>query len=48
MPPWHDVSFEKFMNLVDQYIRWYSQKRIKLSRGGLNPVGHRQSVSTAA
>ena len=45
---WHDVTVEKFMNLVDQYIRWYNQKRIKLSLGGLSPVEYRQSVSTAA
>ena len=29
---------EQFIELVHEYIRWYNEKRIKLSLGGLSPA----------
>ncbi len=35
---WHFISVERFNEQVDEYIRWYNEKRIKLSLGGMSPV----------
>lgn len=29
---------------VDAYIRWYNEKRIKISLGSLSPVEYRKSL----
>jgi putative transposase len=46
--PWSEVSIQEFIDLVDQYIGWYNQKRIKLSLGGLSPEEYRRSLHAAA
>ncbi|MBI1626997.1 IS3 family transposase, partial [Comamonas suwonensis] len=33
---------------VDTYIRWYNEKRIKVSLGRLSPVKYRHKLSLAA
>lgn len=38
---WKRVSIENFMAQVDAYIRWYNEKRIKMSLGGLSPLEFR-------
>lgn len=38
---WKGVSIEDFMAQVDAYIRWYNEKRIKMSLGGLSPLEFR-------
>ena len=38
---WKGVSIEDFMARVDAYIRWYNEKRIKMSLGGLSPLEFR-------
>ena len=45
---WNGTSTQEFIEVVDEYIRWYNQKRIKLSLGGLSPVEYRQSLRVAA
>jgi hypothetical protein len=30
--------------VVDSYIRWYNEKRIKISLGSLSPVEYRESL----
>lgn len=44
---WSEVSIQEFIDLVDQYISWYNQKRIKLSLGGLSPEEYRRSLNAA-
>ena len=44
---WKDVSMEDFIDKIDKYIRWYNQKRIKLTLGGLSPAEYRRSLSAA-
>jgi transposase InsO family protein len=39
---------QEFIGVVDEYINWYNQKRIKLSLGGLSPTEYRQSLWAAA
>ena len=41
---WQDVSVDQFIGAVDDYIRWYNEKRIKISLGSLSPVEYRASL----
>lgn len=34
----------KIYLLLDRYIRWYNEKRIKLSLGAMSPVKYRQHL----
>jgi transposase InsO family protein len=45
---WNATSMQEFIGVVDEYINWYNQKRIKLSLGGLSPTEYRQSLWVAA
>jgi|GEM_PF-3473020 len=45
---WRHTTVEQFVQLVDSYIRWYNEKRLKLSLGGLSPVEFRASRRLAA
>jgi putative transposase len=45
---WQDVSVDQFMETVDSYIRWYNEKRIKVSLGSLSPLEYRASLGIAA
>ncbi len=45
---WKATTVEQFVNEVDSYIRWYNEKRIKVSLGSLSPVEYRQSLGIAA
>ena len=41
---WQGTSIEQFIQTVDSYIRWYNEKRIKISLGSLSPVEYRLSL----
>lgn len=41
---WAGVSLERFMEILDNYIHWYNEARIKLSLGGMSPLEFRQSL----
>lgn len=41
---WKGVSLETFMALLDTYLHWYNEKRIKISLGGMSPVEYRQHL----
>lgn len=45
---WADMTMARFIEVVDEYIRWYNQKRIKLSLGGLSPSEYRHSLGFVA
>jgi putative transposase len=45
---WRNTTVKQFIKLVDEYIRWYNEKRIKLSLGGLSPVEYRASRGLVA
>lgn len=45
---WSNVSIDEFIDNMDQYIQWYSNKRIKLSLGGLSPIQYRKSFGVLA
>ena len=45
---WEDITIEDFMKIVDSYIHWYNEKRIKISLGWLSPIEYRESLGFAA
>ena len=45
---WKGNTIEQFIEAVDSYIRWYNEKRIKISLGALSPIEYRQSLGLAA
>jgi len=45
---WQDVSIDQFIATVDTYIRWYNEKRIKISLGSLSPIEYRASLGFTA
>nr|CAE92897.1 transposase [Pseudomonas putida] len=42
------ASIEQFTQALDAYIRWYNEKRIKISLGALSPVEYRKSLGLMA
>ena len=44
---WNDVSVDEFMEILDRYIHWYNETRIKISLGGKSPLQYRQSLGIA-
>ena len=45
---WKDVSIDKFTDELDRYLRWYNEKRIKMSLGGMSPVAYRRCMGIVA
>lgn len=45
---WTGVTIDGFIEQLNEYIRWYGEKRIKLSLGGMNPLDYRKSLGLAA
>ena len=45
---WQATTLEQFIGVVDSYIRWYNEKRIKISLGSLSPLEYRESLGLAA
>jgi transposase InsO family protein len=41
---WKAITIEQFVAEVDAYIRWYNEKRIKISLGSLSPIEYRRSL----
>ena len=45
---WQATTIEQFIEVVDSYIRWYNEKRIKISLGSLSPLEYRKSLGFTA
>lgn len=41
---WKDISIEAFMKIVDEYIHWYNEIRIKESLGWMSSLQYRRSI----
>ncbi|MBD2860364.1 IS3 family transposase [Spongiibacter sp. KMU-158] len=41
---WRSTSIPRFIEELDAYIRWYNEKRIKMSLGYLSPIEYRESL----
>jgi len=45
---WKDVTVNQFIDKLDNYLRWYNEKRSKMSLGAMSPVDYRRSIGLAA
>ena len=45
---WAGVSIQEFIDILNEYLVWYNEKRIKISLGNMNPKEYRQSLGLAA
>ena len=45
---WKDITIVQFIQIVVTYIRWYNEKRIKISLGSLSPIEYRKSLEIMA
>ena len=45
---WSGVSINQFIEVLDKYIKWYAEKRIKMSLGGMSPLDYRKSLGLVA
>lgn len=44
---WDGVTINQFIEQLDKYIKWYAEKRIKLSLEGMSPIDYRRSLGLA-
>lgn len=44
---WKGTSMDSFMEVLDDYLHWYNNKRIKVSLGNMSPVQYRYSLDLA-
>ncbi len=45
---WRGISVEQFIEILNEYIHWYNEKRIKVSLGGKSPLQYRKSLGMTA
>ena len=45
---WRTTTIEQFIDVLDSYIRWYNEKRIKISLGSRSPIEYRESLGLMA
>jgi len=45
---WIGASIEEFVQILDDYIHWYNEKRIKQLLGGLSPLDYRRKMGLTA
>ncbi len=45
---WKSTTVEQFIEVLDSYIRWYNEKRIKISLGSLSPIEYRERLGLTA
>ena len=45
---WRVVTVESFVDQLNEYLRWYSEDRIKMSLKGMSPLEYRRSLGLIA
>ena len=45
---WTGVSIQEFIDILNEYLVWYNEKRIKISLGNMSPLEYRRSLGLAA
>jgi len=45
---WKGVSTHQFIQILNDYLIWYNEKRIKVSLGNMSPLEYRRSLGIAA
>lgn len=41
---WRNVSIEDFIRKLDDYLRWYCEKRRKITLNGMSPIQYREKL----
>jgi putative transposase len=41
---WTGYTIGQFIEVLNKYIEWYAEKRIKISLGGMSPLDYRRSL----
>lgn len=44
---WSHISTKEIIHILDEYLVWYNEKRIKLSLGGMSPLEYRRSLDVS-
>ena len=44
---WTGVSISEFITILDKYLYWYNEVRIKKSLGYMSPMEYRRSIGIA-
>ena len=45
---WFGISIAKFIDILNRYLHWYNERRIKMSLGTMSPLEHQRSLNLAA
>lgn len=45
---WTGVSIDEFIDILDEYLHWYNEKRIKMSLRAMSPLEYRRSLGLVA
>ena len=45
---WSKTTIDEFVKLLNEYIHWYAEERIKISLGGLSPLAFRKKLGLIA
>ena len=45
---WAGVSIDEFIAILDNYLQWYNEKRIKMSLGAKSPLEYRRNLGLVA
>jgi len=45
---WIGVSIDEFIDILNEYLHWYNEKRIKMSLGAMSPLEYRMSLDLVA
>lgn len=45
---WSGVSIDGFIDILDKYLYWYNEKRIKISLGAMSPLEYTRKLDLAA
>lgn len=44
---WTGVSIQEFIDILNEYLIWYNEKRIKITLGNMSPLEYRRSLGLA-
>lgn len=44
---WENITLPEFMSILNDYLVWYNEKRIKVSLGNMSPLEYRRSLGIA-
>lgn len=44
---WTGISVNEFIKILNTYLKWYNEKRIKISLRNMSPLEYRRSLGLA-